>query len=75
MFLPKKPTPSELENKKVVRKSIVAIKSIKRGEKFTHSNISVKRPSTGISPLKFKKLIGKKSSKKYFLDDLIKERI
>ncbi len=71
----KKPTLSELKNKKVVRKSIVAIKSIEKGEKFTNLNISVKRPSTGISPLKFNKSIGKKSSKNYLLDDLINERI
>ena len=71
----KKPTKSELKNIKVVRKSIVAIKYIKIGEKFTKQNIFVKRPSNGISPMFFKKLLGKKSKKIYRVDEKIKEKI
>tara|TARA_Y100001970_G_scaffold286571_1_gene409040 strand:- start:4978 stop:5337 length:360 start_codon:yes stop_codon:yes gene_type:complete len=71
----KKPTKSELKNIKVVRKSIVAIRNIKIGEKFTKQNIFVKRPSTGISPMFFNKLLGKKSKKFYQLDEKITEKI
>ena len=71
----KKPTKSELKNIKVVRKSIVAIKDIKIGERFNRHNIFIKRPSTGMSPMLFKKLLGKKSRKTYQVDQQIKEKI
>ena len=67
----KKPTPSELINKKMVRKSIVAIKKIKKGDTFDKTNIFVKRPAIGISPMKFFQLLGKKAKKEYKIDDLI----
>ena len=71
----KKPTKSELINKHVVRKSIVAISEIKIGDKFTKANIFIKRPSNGMSPMNFNKLLGKKSKKYYSFDQLIKEKI
>jgi N,N'-diacetyllegionaminate synthase len=46
----KKPSPSELKNKTVARKSIVATFTIKKGEMFTEMNITVKRPGIGITP-------------------------
>ena len=67
----KKPTPSELINKKMVRKSIVAIKKIKKGETFDKTNIFIKRPAIGISPMKFFQILGKKAKKEYKIDDLI----
>ena len=54
----KKPSESEKKNKLVVRKSIVAKKSIKQGEVLTAENITVKRPGTGISPMKWNEVIG-----------------
>ncbi len=71
----KKPTKSELKNKIVVRKSIFSTKKIKKGEKFSNSNIFVKRPATGISPIFFNKILGKKATKNYLPDQLIKEKI
>ena len=47
----KKPTISEIRNKKMVRKSIVAKINIKKGEKFSENNTTCKRPEGGISPL------------------------
>jgi N,N'-diacetyllegionaminate synthase len=47
----KKPAPSEYKNKPIVRKSIVAARSIRRGETFTVENLMIKRPGTGISPM------------------------
>ena len=69
----KKPTKSEKENRLLGRKSIVAYKNIKIGEKFSLKNITTKRPGTGISPTKYFDLIGKKSKKNYKTDDLIKK--
>lgn len=67
----KAPSPSELKNKEVVRKSIVANTKIKKGELFTDKNLTVKRPGTGISPMKMDKVIGTIASKNYQEDDLI----
>jgi N,N'-diacetyllegionaminate synthase len=65
-------TKSEKKNICIVRKSIVALTDIKKNEKFSNLNITCKRPGTGISPIFFKNLIGKKSNKNFNKDDLIK---
>ncbi len=67
----KKPNKSEIEIMKVVRKSIVASKSIKKGETFTKTNITVKRPGTGISPMRWNEVIGQKADRDYKDDELI----
>ena len=56
----------------IARKSIVAAKNIKKGEKFTVSNITCKRPGTGLSPMLIPKMIGKLSKKNYKQDQIIK---
>ncbi|MBO06647.1 MAG: N-acetylneuraminate synthase [Parcubacteria group bacterium] len=67
----KKPSKSELKNIKIVRKSIVALKDIKKGEVFSSSNLTVKRPGTGISPIYWDRYIGKVSRKNFKKDSLI----
>jgi N,N'-diacetyllegionaminate synthase len=67
----KKPSKSELKNKPIARKSLVAIKRIEKGELFTEYNIGIKRPGTGISPMRWDEVIGKFSSKVFDRDDLI----
>jgi N,N'-diacetyllegionaminate synthase len=64
----KRLTPSEARNKSVVRKSIVASRNIKAGEKFTVENITTKRPGMGISPMRWDEVLGK-SAKRDFLSD------
>jgi len=67
----KKITKSEKKNINIIRKSIVALKSIRKKDKFSRLNISCKRPGTGVSPIFFSKFLGKKSNKNYKKDDLI----
>jgi len=67
----KKPSKSELKNKDIVRKSIVAKREIKKGEIFTEDNITVKRPGTGISPMRWYEVLGKVAPKDYKEDELI----
>jgi len=62
---------SESKNRLIARKSIVALKDIKKGELFSEENLTVKRPGNGISPMNWQSLIGKKSNKDYFADELI----
>lgn len=68
----KEPSLKEIENRKIVRKSIVAAREIKKGEIFTQNNLIIKRPGVGISPMKWDKILGKKSKYNFQKDDLIK---
>jgi N-acetylneuraminate synthase len=53
---------SDLKNMKLIfEKSIVANCSIKKGEVFTSSNLTVKKPSNGIPATKFHDILGKKA--------------
>lgn len=63
--------PSEIGNLKVVRKSIVANLNISKNEIFTEKNLTTKRPGTGINPMLWKKIIGKKAKKNYLKDEII----
>lgn len=67
----KKPSPSEISNRAILRKSIVAAKDICKGEPFTEENLTRKRPGTGISPMRWDEVIGQRASKDYKHDDLI----
>lgn len=67
----KQPSPSETKNKSIARKSLVAKTSIKKGEFFTEENLTIKRPGTGISPMRWDEVIGTKAVNNYQEDDLI----
>ncbi len=67
----KTPSTSEQKNIAIARKSIVANTHIKKDELFTVANITVKRPGTGISPMQWNNVIGKKATKNFETDDLI----
>ncbi len=69
----KSPTPSELKNKMVARKSIVAEKDIKVGEHFNAANLAIKRPGSGISPYRYWELQQQEASKEYRVGELILE--
>ncbi len=67
----KLPTKSELKNRKVARKSIVADKAIQQGEFLTDENITFKRPGDGISPFEFWAIKNTKATKNYSIDERI----
>jgi len=67
----KKPSKSEKPNLTIARKSIVARKSIKKGELFSEKNITTKRPGTGISPMEWDSIIGKAAKRDYQIDDFL----
>ena len=68
----KKVSSSEGKNIKIARPSIVAAKEIKKGEKFTSNNLTIKRPGNGISPMKLFKIVGKFAKRSFLEDELIK---
>lgn len=62
---------SERKNIAIARKSIIAAKDIKKGELLTEENLTVKRPGTGISPMRWEKVVGTKAIKDFSEEDLI----
>lgn len=67
----KRLTPSEARNKPFARKSLVATKAIKAGEVFSAKNLTAKRPGTGISPMRWDEVLGKKARRDFIADELI----
>lgn len=67
----KRPLPSELDNIYLVRKSIVAKTAISKGDLFSESNITTKRPGTGVSPMKWDSIIGSRARRDFDTDELI----
>lgn len=67
----KRPSTSELKNKPIARKSIVAIRPIRAGDLFSAENIGAKRPGTGMSPMRWDEVIGRAATKDFAVDELI----
>ena len=61
----------ERPNIEVARKSIVALRPIKKGEILTAENITVKRPGSGISPMLWDSVTGTPASRDFAADELI----
>ena len=62
---------SERKNIAIARKSIVAACDIKRGDIFTEQNLTVKRPGSGMSPMRWDEVLGLSAKKDFSEDDLI----
>ena len=62
---------NEAKNKSIVRKSLLAACAIREGEVFGEHNLTVKRPGTGLSPMRWDEVVGCKSPRDFFQDELI----
>ena len=67
----KTPSPSEQKNIAAARKSLVAARAIRQGETLTAENLAVKRPGTGVSPMRWDEVIGTKAVRDFEEDELI----
>lgn len=67
----KRVTDSERPNIEVARKSIVAVKHIRKGELLTEENIYVKRPGNGVSPMRWDEVLGTRATRDFAPDELI----
>ena len=67
----KKPSPSETGNIVIARKSIVALRDIKKGEVLTEESVMAKRPANGISPMRWFEVIGTKAVRDFAEDEPI----
>ena len=63
--------PSEARNRPVARKSIVAACAIRAGEAFDAANLTTKRPGTGISPMRWDEVIGRRARRDFAQDEFI----
>ena len=55
----------------VARKSIVALSPIRKGEKFSEQNITVKRPGNGVSPMLWDDVLGMAAPRDFAADEPI----
>lgn len=67
------PTPSEMPNRSVARKSLVALRPIVVGEQFTQENLTVKRAGAGISAADYFAWLGRRATRDYKTDELVDE--
>lgn len=67
----KRPSASELKNKPIARKSLVALRSIQAGEVFSVDNVGAKRPGHGLSPMRWDEVIGRTARRAFAADELI----
>ncbi len=64
-------TQSEKKNLKIARRSVYAKRNITIGQTINNDDLIMLRPNIGVSPMKYKKIIGKKAKKNYKKHDLI----
>ena len=67
----KEPSHSELPNRAIARKSIVATIRINQGDLFRNDNLTTKRPGTGISPMEWDRVIDRRATRDYQVDEMI----
>ena len=67
----KRHSPSEAKNIAIARKSLVAARPIRTGEPFTLDNLAVKRPGTGVSPMRLNEVLGRVARRDFQADELI----
>lgn len=67
----KQPSASELKNRPIVRKSLVAKRAILEGDVFSADNVTAKRPGKGVSPMRWDEVVGRHARRDFAIDDLI----
>ena len=67
----KGPMRSELSNRDIARKSLVAANDIRKGDIFAADNLDIKRPGTGRSPMDYWDMLGEESHRDFRQDEII----
>ena len=65
------PSASELKNRPIARKSLVAARTIGAGEAFSEENLTTKRPGSGVSPMDYWTYLGKLAPRDYGEDEAL----
>ena len=61
----------EVKNIFAARKSIVAARDIRKGERLTAEALAAKRPGNGISPMRWDEVVGTVAARDYKEDEPI----
>jgi N-acetylneuraminate synthase len=61
----KRPVAAERDTARAARKSLVAARAVKRGEKFDEKNLTTMRPGTGIAPRRYWDFLGRRATRDY----------
>lgn len=69
----KAPTPAELPNVAVARKSLVAARDVAAGEVLDETNLGVLRPGGGLSPMQYWSYLGRRAQRAYRKGELIQQ--
>jgi N-acetylneuraminate synthase len=69
----KGPRPSEVKNKPIARKSLVAACDIVQGTIWAAEHLAIKRPGNGMSPYAYWQLLGQPAKHAYCAGDIIRE--
>ncbi len=67
----KRPMPSELDTRRVARKSLVAARALRAGERVAAGDVASKRPGTGISPAELPRVLGLRLTRDVAVDEVI----
>jgi N-acetylneuraminate synthase len=67
----KRPTESEMKNRDIARKSLVAAKLILAGQVLGIEDIAIKRPGTGLSPMCYWDHLGSEADRDYSVDEIL----
>jgi N-acetylneuraminate synthase len=67
----KEPSPAELSNQRVARRSLVTAGPVRRGELFDTDNLAVKRPGLGKRPIHYWSMLGTPAPRDYAADELL----
>lgn len=67
----KRPMDCEIENLKIMRRSLIAIDQIQVGEGYTPKNLAAKQPATGASPMRYWEYLKKQAEKQYEKDEIV----
>ena len=71
----KRPSPSELPNIKVARRSLVAARDVAAGVVLTREHLTAKRPYSGISPAEIGRVIGRTTGVPLVRDQILEWRM
>ena len=71
----KRPVPSEIDVRAVVRRSIVAARDLPAGTVLRQEDLAIKRPGTGIPPSRLSWLLGRTLISAVSTDELLTEEI
>lgn len=67
----KRPAPCELDTARVARRSLVAARDLPAGALLAAGDLAVKRPGTGIPPVRFAELVGRRLARAVAADALL----